>query len=342
MLDSRSKMLLKTLIERYISDGQPVGSRTLSRFAGLDLSAATVRNVMADLEELGLISSPHTSAGRVPTPRGLRLFVDALLTIQPLESPEAAELAGNLQADQPQKVLASAANLLSSMSHFAGVVFTPKRQPTFRQIEFLRLADRRLLMIIVTPQGDIENRVLQMEREYHANELVEAANYINGHFAGLTFDEIQAKLQIELAHLGNSIANLTRQAVTVGGDTLLAAQGANEVVFSGQSRLFDVAELSENTKRLRELFSMFERKSSLIQLLDATNRASGVQIFIGGESELFPVDGMSVVTAPYQVDGKIVGTLGVVGPTRMAYERVIPIVDITAKLVGSALTQQQN
>jgi heat-inducible transcriptional repressor len=342
MLDFRSKTLLTTLIERYIIDGQPVGSRTLSKFAGLDLSAATVRNVMADLEELGLIASPHTSAGRVPTPRGYRFFVDSLLTAQSLSPPPnhlftQESLSEQLQADQPQRVLVSAANLLSNMSHFAGVVITPKREPTFRQIEFLKLGERRLLLILVTPQGDIQNRVLNTDREYSPSQLVEATNFINQHFAGLSFAQIQARLHAELASLGDSISSLMRKAVAAGSDVLSARDQNEQVFIAGQSNLFDVAELSENTQRLREMFSMFEQKSGLLQLLDATNKAQGIQIFIGGESELLPYDNMSVVTAPYEVDGKVIGTLGVIGPSRMAYERVIPMVDVTAKLVSSAL-----
>lgn len=342
MLDIRSKTLLTTLIERYIIDGQPVGSRTLSKFAGLDLSAATVRNVMADLEELGLIASPHTSAGRVPTPRGYRFFVDSLLTAQSLSPPANhlfthESLSEQLQADQPQRVLVSAANLLSNMSHFAGVVITPKREPTFRQIEFLKLGERRLLLILVTPQGDIQNRVLNTDREYTPSQLVEATNFINQNFAGLSFSQIQLRLQAELSSLGDNISSLMRKAVAAGSEVVNGRDQNEQVFIAGQSNLFDVAELSENTKRLRDMFSMFDQKSGLLQLLDATNKAQGIQIFIGGESELLPYDNMSVVTAPYAVDGKIVGTLGVIGPSRMAYDRVIPMVDVTAKLVSSAL-----
>jgi heat-inducible transcriptional repressor len=341
MLDNRSKTLLKTLIERYIADGTPVGSRTLSKYAGLDLSAATVRNVMSDLEELGLIASPHTSAGRIPTPRGYRFFVDSLLTIQPMEMQHAERMSDSLQADQPQRVLTAAAQLLSNMSHFAGVVLTPNRSHSFRQIEFMRLGERRLLLIVVTAQGDVQNRVLQMDRDYAANELTEAANFINQHLSGLSLPEIQARLQNEISDLGESITQLMRRAVKAGSEAVSDQQANPQLVISGQSNLLDVAELSTNTNKLRELFAMFEQKSSLLQLLDASNRADGIQIFIGGESELLPYDNMSVVTAPYTVDGKLVGTLGVIGPSRMAYERVIPMVDITAKLVSSALLQHQ-
>ncbi len=333
-------MLLKSLIERYIVDGQPVGSRTLSRYAGLDLSAATVRNVMADLEELGLIASPHTSAGRIPTPRGYRFFVDSLLTIEPLQSAKAYQFSGSVDADQPQRVLANAAQLLSNLSSFAGVVLTPQRAQTFKQIEFLRLGDKRLLLILVTPNGDIQNRVLQLDADYTQNQLVEAANYINHHYAGLEMQQIQLRLQTELSSLGENISALMRQAVQAGSEVVAGQALDGQVMISGERKLLDVAELSENTQRMRDMFALFETKTSLLQLLDASNRAEGVQIFIGGESERMPFDNMALVTAPYEVNGKVVGTVGVIGPTRMAYDRVIPIVDITAKLVTSALTHQ--
>jgi heat-inducible transcriptional repressor len=342
MLDSRSKMLLKSLIERYIVDGQPVGSRTLSRYAGLDLSAATVRNVMADLEELGLIASPHTSAGRIPTPRGYRFFVDTLLTIEPLQSAQTLQFSGSLSADQPQRVLANAAQLLSNLSSFAGVVLTPQRAQTFKQIEFLRLGDKRILLILVTPDGDIQNRVLQLDADYTQSQLVEAGNYINHHYAGLEMQQIQLRLQSELSSLGANISQLMQQAVQAGSEVMGGPASDAQVMISGERKLLDVAELSENTQRMRDMFALFETKTSLLQLLDASNRAEGVQIFIGGESERMPFDNMALVTAPYEVNGKVVGTVGVIGPTRMAYDRVIPIVDITAKLVTTALSHSHS
>ncbi len=338
MLDRRAQLLLKTLIERYNTDGQPVGSRTLSKYSGLDLSPASIRNVMADLEEMGLIASPHTSAGRVPTPKGYRLFVDTLLTVEPLESSQTERLQGQIHADEPQRVLSTAASVLSNLSHFAGVVLVPRRSSLFRQVEFLRLSDRRVLMIIVTPQGDVQNRILVTEREYSPSQLVEAANYINQNFAGLDQEQIRARLQRELASLRDDITGLMHQAVEAGSKAL--TEESEPFVISGERNLVGIAELSDNMERLRRLFDLFEQKTSLMQLLDASSRAEGVQIFIGGESELVPMDLVSVVLAPYEVDGRIVGTLGVIGPTRMAYERVIPIVDITARLVSSALSQQ--
>jgi heat-inducible transcriptional repressor len=337
MLDRRAQTLLKTLVERYIVDGTPVGSRTLSLYSGLDLSPASVRNVMADLEGLGLITSPHTSAGRVPTPRGYRVFVDTLLTVQPLGLAQHEQLQDKLHPDEPQRVLSVAANILSSLSSFAGVVMTPRRSSVFQQIEFLRLSDKRLLLIIVAPSGDVQNRILLTEKDYSPSQLVEAANYLNANFSGRDFEEIRKKLANELSRLRDDITSLLHQAVVVSDKTL--NEGPNETVMvSGERNLFGVHALTDNMDRLRKLFDLFEQKTSLFQLLDESSRAEGVQIFIGGESNLVPIDDLTVVTAPYEVDGKVVGTLGVVGPTRMAYERVIPIVDITAKLLGSALS----
>ncbi|MDT3679903.1 MAG: heat-inducible transcriptional repressor HrcA [Burkholderiaceae bacterium] len=337
MLDDRARILLKTLIERYIADGHPVGSRTLSRHSGLDLSPATVRNVMADLEEMGLITSPHTSAGRIPTPRGYRLFVDTLLVVEPLQLDETERLHDRLHPDEPQRVLSVAASLLSNLSHFAGVVMAPRPATMFRQVEFLRLSDRRVLLIIVAADGGVQNRILSTHRDYARDELVEAANYINAHFAGIEFDEVRRRLQSELASLRDDITALMHKAVEAS--TRMLGEGDDPLVISGERNLFGLADLTDGTSRLRRLFDLFERKTGLLQLLDASSRAEGVQIFIGGDSDLLPVDQLSVVVAPYESDGRIIGTLGVIGPTRMAYERVIPIVDITAKLVSSALSQ---
>jgi heat-inducible transcriptional repressor len=335
-MDDRSKLLLKTLIERYIEEGQPVGSRTLSRFSGLDLSAATIRNVMADLEEMGFVTSPHTSAGRIPTPRGYRLFVDTMLTIRPLEELASREVERSLYPDSPQKVINSAAQLLSSLTHFAGVVMTHKRSQIFKHIEFLRLGEGKILLILVTPQGDVQNRILPTTQDYSPSQLVEASNYINAHFSGKSFSDISARLRAELDHLRGDIAGLMTLALENGvTDTKLTHP---DMVISGERHLLDVGELSSNLTKLRKMFDMLEQKSVLMQLLDISSHADGIQIFIGGESELLPYEDLAVISAPYSVDGKIVGTLGVIGPTRMAYDRVIPIVDITSKLLSGALS----
>jgi heat-inducible transcriptional repressor len=338
MLEPRAQTLLKTLIERYIAEGQPVGSRTLSRYSGLELSPATIRNVMSDLEELGLVASPHTSAGRVPTPRGYRLFVDTMLTAEPVADEEAVTrvVTRTLQPGEPQKVVAAAASVLSSLSQFAGVVLTPRRSHIFKQIEFMRLSDKRILLIIVTPEGDVQNRIMATQRDYAPSQLVEASNYINAHFAGLSFDEVRRRLRDEIDQLRGDMTALMQAAVTASTDE---SDMGETVLISGERNLLEVADLSSDMARLRKLFDVFDQKTSLLQLLDVSSHAQGVQIFIGGESTLVPIEQMSVVTAPYEVNGTIVGTLGVIGPTRMAYNRVIPIVDITARLLSTALSQ---
>lgn len=340
-LDARSKILLKTLVERYIAEGQPVGSRALSRYSGLELSPATVRNVMSDLEEMGFIASPHTSAGRIPTARGYRLFVDSLLTVQPMESIQMRAVSGQvreqLQPNQPQRLISSASLLLSELTHFAGVVVAPRKDAVrIRQIEFISLSRTRILLIIVTTAGDVQNRILLTKRPYSASELVTAANYLNRNFAGLDFGEIRIRVQAELAQLRSDMTELMTATVEAGSEAV--DETATAYVVSGETNLLDVEDLASNMVRLRELFKLFEQKTSLMQLLDVSNRADGVQIFIGGESGLEPLDSCSVIAARYEVDGVVVGSVGVIGPTRMAYERVIPIVDITARLLSSALS----
>jgi heat-inducible transcriptional repressor len=337
-LNERAQLLLKTLVERYIAEGQPVGSRALSKFSGLDLSPASIRNVMADLEEMGFIASPHTSAGRIPTARGYRVFVDTLLTVKPLAAVEINQLEGQLHAESTQKLVASASQLLSDLTHFAGMVMTPRRSAGFRHIEFLKLSDLRILLILVTPEGDVQNRILASEKSYTPSELTEAANFLNQHYAGLTFEEIRLRLREELKQLTADMTRLMTAALDAGSQA--ASESSEEVVISGESNLLDSQDLSSNMANLRKLFDLFDRRTGLLQLLDISNRAQGVQIFIGGESGVAPLDECSVITAPYEVDGQVVGTVGVIGPTRMAYERVIPIVDITAKLLSSLLTQR--
>jgi len=339
MLDRRAQILLKTLVERYIAEGEPVGSRALSRYSGLDLSPATIRNVMSDLEELGFVASPHTSAGRVPTPRGYRFFVDTLLTVKPLDRVEISQLEDNLHPNHPQRLISSASQLLSELTHFAGVVTAKKRKmPAFRQIEFLSLSDKRVLLIIVTPEGDVQNRILFTEKTYTPGELTMAANFLNQNYAGLTFDEIRRRIHDELKRLREDMMHLMTAALEVGSEAL--SESAENYVISGERNLLDSRDLASDMSRLRELFGLFEQKTLLVQILDLSTRAQGVQIFIGGESGIAPLDECSVVTAPYEVDGQVIGTVGVIGPTRMAYERVIPIVDITAKLLSSALSHQ--
>ena len=339
MLDERARLLLKALVERYIADGQPVGSRTLSKASGLELSPATIRNVMSDLEELGLIVSPHTSAGRIPTARGYRLFVDTMLTMQRDQFSAAGSLVPpRLAPDQPQKVFTNAANMLSSLSQFVGVVMAPRRTSVFRHIEFLRLSEKRFLVIIVSPDGDVQNRVIFTEADYTQTELIEASNFLNSHYAGMAIEEVRERLQREVEALRGEIASLMQAAVQVSSE---AIESRDEVVISGERNLLAVSDFSNDMGNLRKLFDLFEQKAQLMRLLDVSSRAEGVRIYIGGESQVIPYQELSVVTAPYEVDGKVVGTLGVIGPMRMPYEKMIQIVDITAKMVSSALSHSR-
>jgi heat-inducible transcriptional repressor len=338
MLDKRAQVLLKTLVERYIAEGQPVGSRTLSRHSGLDLSPATIRNVMSDLEELGLITSPHTSAGRVPTPLGYRFFVDSLLVVKPLDTGDLHQLEDQLHPDNPQRAIKAASMLLSQLTSFAGVVMTPRRRAlSFRQIEFLRLSEKRILLIVVTPEGDVQNRILFTERDYTPSELVSAANFINQNYSGHSFEDIRVRLQEELREIRQDLISL--MSIALAASDQAVTEGNEQYVISGERNLLAAQDLSQDMSRMRQLFELFERKTSLVQILDLSLRGEGVQIFIGGESGVGAPDEVSVVTSPYKVGGEVVGTVGVIGPTRMAYDRVVPIVDVTAKLLSSALSQ---
>jgi heat-inducible transcriptional repressor len=339
-MDDRARSLLKTLVELYIADGQPVGSRTLSKASGLELSPATIRNVMADLEELGLIASPHTSAGRIPTARGYRVFVDTMLTARPGNitsvPPEVEAARGQFHPDQPQRVIAHAAQVLSSLSHFVGVVTAPKKSSVFHHIEFLRLGERRVLLILVSPDGDVQNRVIVTAHDHTQSELIEAANFLNTHYAGLTIDAVRERIQNEVEVLRSEISTLMQAAVQAGGEVM--AETEEQVVISGERNLLTVQDFGNDMGSLRKMFNLFEQKTQLMRLLDVSTRAEGVRIYIGGESGVVPYEELSVVSAPYEVDGQVVGTLGVIGPTRMPYDRMIQIVDITSRLVSSALS----
>ena len=323
ILDERARTLLKALVERYIADGQPVGSRTLSRASGLELSPATIRNVMADLEELGLIASPHTSAGRIPTARGYRLFVDTMLTAQPSDIARHDELPIEAQ-------------LLSSLSSFVGVITAPKKPSVFHHIEFMRLSERRVLVILVAPDGDVQNRVIFTAQDYTAGQLQEASNFLTANYAGLTLEQVRERLKGEVDALRGEISALMLAAVEAGSEAL--AESHEQVVVAGERNLLAIQDFSSDLGGLRKLFDLFEQKTLLMRLLEVTGRAEGVRIFIGGESLVVPYEELSVVSAPYEVDGRVVGTLGVIGPTRMAYNRMIRIVDITSRLVSNALS----
>lgn len=334
-MDKRAQILLKTLVEHYISDGQPIGSRTLLQHSGLDVSPATIRNVMSDLEQLGFIASPHTSAGRIPTQKGYRLFVDSLLTVQPLENQAIQQMKQGLNSPNQNELINNAADMLSQLTQFAGVVMIPKRQRVaFKHLEFLPLSDKRILVIIVTSDGNVQNRIILAEKPYSASELTHASNYFNANFSGQTFTEVQQKLHLELKQMQTDISTLMAAALEASSK----AADNDGVVIAGERNLLQVDELSTNVNSLRKLFEIFERRTSLMQLLDNSQHAEGIQIFIGGESGYLPLDECSMITAPYEADGQVVGTLGVIGPTRMAYERVIPIVDVTSKLLSNALS----
>ena len=338
-LNDRAEILLKSLIQRYIVGGQPAGSRTLAREAGLEISPATVRNVMADLEEMGLIVSPHTSAGRVPTAKGYRLFVDTLLKIKPLTDEAVAEIEDQLHADQdPKRILAATSELLSRITKFAGVVLVPRHRHTgFKQLEFLKLSPRRVLIILVTDDGSVQNRVLATNREYSESELIQASNYFNAQHRGESLNQVRRALLEEMKRDSDEMNRIMSTAVEMAQVVFEEEQDRQDnVLLSGEENLLNIPEFGELNK-LRELFDAFRTKQDLLELMDKSMAATGINIFIGDESGYHALNECSVVTAPYEVDGLCIGTLGVIGPTRMSYEDVIPIVDVTARLLGSAL-----
>lgn len=341
LLNDRAQHLLKRLVEHYIREGQPVGSRTLSRDLGLNLSAATIRNVMADLEGLGFIASPHTSAGRVPTDKGYRFFVDTLLRYEPLENAKIAEIQARLgeHLDNPKALVAVASKLLSSVTRMAGVVTLPRQShAALSQIEFMPLSDNRVLAILVVNGREVQNRILQLERRFSAEELRRASNYLNHEFGGKELSAVREHLVNQLKETRENLNQMMTDAIRLAQQVvdIPASGGQMEYVMAGETNLMEFAELS-NVDKLRRLFEAFTHQRDILLLLDHSLKADGVQIFIGQESGHTILDDCSIVTAPYTLDQEVVGVLGVIGPTRMAYERVIPIVDITAKLLGAAL-----
>jgi len=336
--NERALHFLKVLIERYIEEGHPIGSRALAKDAGLDLSPATIRNVMADLEEMGLVVSPHTSAGRVPTVSGYRVFLDSLLTLKPLEQPEVESIRAQLDVvGEPGKLITSASQLLSGITHMAGVVRLPKRErASFRQIEFLRLSGTRVLAILVTNEEEVLNRVIHTKRIYTESELEQAANYLNAKFKGQGLRKVRSDLVQEMREAREHMDQIMARAMEMAGQVVVDSEDDEEYQIAGQTNLMDFDELA-SMERLKHLFQDFTEKQQILHLLDHCMDADGVQIFIGGESDYGIFDGCSLVTAPYKVEERVVGVLGVIGPTRMAYERVIPIVDVTARLLGAAL-----
>lgn len=347
-ISERAQLLLKTLIERYIREGQPVGSKSLARDAGLDLSPATVRNVVADLERLGLVHSPHTSAGRVPTEQGYRMFIDNLLTIKPLASNDVQTLASTLtpQADVSQLV-ESASSLLSGFTQMAGVVMLPTQKPAaLRQIEFLPLSENRVLAILVFNEQDVQNRVIHTSRSYTMPELERIANYLNAQFMGRNISAVRRDLLAEMENAQANMDKLMRSAIEMAHQVFVEddangnANGAQDYVMAGETNLMGYEEMAD-VPRLRQLFDAFSEKQGILDLLDKSLHAQGVQIFIGHESGYEVLDNCSVVTATYSANDEVLGVLGIIGPTRMAYDRIIPVVDVTAKLLGTVLNQRK-
>jgi heat-inducible transcriptional repressor len=337
-LDPRARRLLRALIAQYLEEGQPVGSRTLSKSAGLDVSAATVRNIMSDLEELGLVASPHTSAGRIPTARGLRLFVDSLLELKPPPRGVVMQIQRELPRESAtlRELLGSASALLSAMTHFVGLVTVPgSADAPLKQIEFVSLGLRRVLAILVFADGQVQNRVLNPNHGFSARALEHAANYLNEHYAGLRLDEIRTRVLAELRAAGSELNRLLDTAVEVAAETF-APEPESDMLVSGQTNLMSDGEGSQ-IERLRELFEAFQRKRELLALLEGCARSPGVRLFIGEESGFEPLNGYSLVSARYGGDGRVLGAVGVIGPTRMAYHAVIPVVQATARSLTDAL-----
>lgn len=338
--NERARFLLKVLIQRFIRDGQPVGSRTLSRDSGLDLSPATIRNVLSDLEDMGFVSAPHTSAGRVPTPRGYRMFVDTLVQYKRPGEDEIRRLQRRLAGadDDPDRLVNSVSTALSRLTRLAGVVTMPKgKHATLRQIEFLPLSDHRVLAILVINDREVQNRILHTDANYSADELVRAANFINEHYSGVELGDIHDRLLADLDDIRDSMNQAMLDIISVAQSAMEGATSQEGgFVVTGETNLMGFAELSDIDK-LRRLFDAFSKKRQMIDLLDRSINADGVQIFIGEESGYQMLDDCSIVTAPYRIDDDKIGVLGVIGPTRMAYDRVVPIVEVTARMLGSAL-----
>ncbi len=338
VLSERAQYLFKCLVERYISDGQPVGSRTLARDARLELSPATVRNVMADLEDLGLLRAPHTSAGRVPTSRGYRLFIDSIMTIKTLEPEEVTRIAHDLQgAEDVPSLLDRTSHLLSQVTRLAGIVTLPRTEHhALRQVEFLPLGDDRVLAVMVVNNREVQNRIIQTAKVYTPAELVQAANYLNSAFSGKDTKQVRADLLREMSEAREEMNRMMQAAIEMAEKALITEAKGDDYVLAGQLNLMEIGELS-NVEKLRHLFEAFNEKRDILHLMEQAVAAQGVQIFIGEESGYGALEECSVVTSPYTADGRVLGVLGVIGPTRMEYERVIPIVDLTARMLGLAL-----
>ncbi len=340
-LSERAQYLFKILVERYIADGQPVGSRTLARDAKLDLSPATIRNVMADLEDLGLIKSPHTSAGRIPTVRGYRLFVDSMVTLRHLSMSEIRHMETRLDGeDDIQGLLGATSRMLSEVTKLAGLVMIPVMdRRALRQVEFLSLNDNRVLAILITNDREVENRIIKTNRTYSQSELIQAANYLNSAFAGRDIEAVKKRIIQEMSATREEMNQLMALVIEMSQKVFIDTEIHKDFVLAGQTNLMEINELSDIDK-LRALFEAFNQKRDILHLLEQAISASGVQIFIGEESGYEVLDECSVVTSTYADDHRTLGVLAVIGPTRMEYERVIPIVDLTAKMLSSALNSR--
>jgi heat-inducible transcriptional repressor len=335
--NERALALMKVLVERYIRDGQPVGSQTLARDSGLSLSPATIRNIMADLEDMGLLVSPHTSAGRIPTAKGYRMFVDSLLTVKPLNSREVEGIKQQLYNSTDTNLLISqASDMLSSITHLAGLVTIPRRERVrLQHIEFLPLSSRRVLVIMVVNNQEVQNRVIHVDRDLSQSRLQQAANFINAEYAGLELNAVRDRILASMHDARDAMHKLMQDAMRVA-DQVLDIQQDEDYVLAGQTNLMNYAEMCDIDK-LRQLFEAFNAKRDILHILDQSIHAEGTQIFIGEESGYSVLGDCSVVTAPYKVNDEVIGVLGVIGPTRMPYDRVISVVDVTAKLLSAAL-----
>lgn len=339
LLDNRARRLLRALIAQYIRDGQPVGSRTLARQSGLDVSPATIRNVLADLEEIGLVAAPHTSSGRIPTTQGYRVFVDSLLEVKPLGDIELSRLRSEISPTAgTQDLLTSVSGLLSAATHFVGLVTVPRREAfAFRHIDFVALDAHRVLVILVFTDNEVQNRVIETARGYSPSELEQVANYLNAHYAGLSLEQIRTRLVDELDEARTAMNSSMQATIEMAGAALDIGTG-EDVVLSGQTNLMGLQEMA-NLDRLKGLFEAFNSKRELLALMDRCIHARGVRLFIGEESGMSPLDQCSLIAAPYGTEGRVLGVLGVIGPTRMAYERVIPMVQAAAQLLSGALNR---
>lgn len=338
LLPERSLHLFRALVEHFIEDGQPVGSRTLARDTDLDLSPATIRNVMADLEDVGLLHSPHTSAGRVPTVKGYRLFVDSLLRVDKLDAAQIERIVSEMDIEgNVHDLMERTSTLLSDITKLAGIVMLPRvEHQELQHVEFVSLSDNRVLVILVVNDQEVQNRIIQTARRYTQSELRQSSNYLNSLYSGKDLQTVRTEILKELQSMKQDVNELMQTAIEMAQKAFIQTEIKDDYVLAGQTNLMDVAELC-NVETLKKLFENFNRKRDILHLLEQSIHAKGVQIFIGEESGYDVLGECSIVTSPYEVDGQILGVLGVLGPTRMDYEKVIPIVDITAKMLGTVL-----